>query len=139
MILGVGTDIVEVSRFQSWAQAPESRLLKIFSVSELAQCKTSHGEYQPEKLAARFAVKEAFFKALSAMLCNLSYTSHTFSLLFACQHITITMNEWQVPVLIVDWRAFEEKIHQVLPKLQVHVSLSHENLMAVGFVVITKI
>jgi len=139
MILGIGTDIVEVTRFDSWTQGPESRLLKIFSASELAQCKTSNGEYQAEKLAARFAVKEAFFKALSATLCNLSYTKHTFSLMFACQHVQINMNEWQVPVLIVDWRAFGEKIHQILPKLQVHVSLSHENLMAVGFVVITKI
>ena len=139
MILGIGTDITEVARFQSWADGPESRLLKIFSLSELAQCMGPHGAYLPEKLAARFAAKEAFYKALSATLTNLNLTSHTFSYMFTCQHISVMTTEWGVPVLEVDWAAFEEKIQAILPKLQVHLSLSHEATMAVGFVIITKI
>jgi len=138
MILGIGTDIVEVVRFQSWAHGPESRLLKIFSLSELAQCKAPDGQYLLEKLAARFAAKEAFYKALSATLTRLNLTAYTFSFMFACQHMSVMTTTWGVPMLEIDWAAFETKIKTVLPKLHVHVSLSHEKSLAIAFIIISK-
>jgi len=138
MIVGIGTDIVEVARFESWADAPESRLLKIFSLSELAVCLTSDGRYVPERLAVRFAAKEAFFKALSATLTRFKLTDHIFSFMFSCQNINITTSEWGVPVLVVNWDGFEEKIQAKIPPLQVHVSLSHEKSSAIAFVVISR-
>jgi phosphopantetheine--protein transferase-like protein len=89
-----------------------------------------------ECLASRFAAKEAFFKALSSALVNLKLTQTTFSFLFTCQNIEVLQDEWQVPKLKVTWEVFEEKIGASLPKLQAHLSLSHEKNYSVAFVIL---
>jgi phosphopantetheine--protein transferase-like protein len=158
MIFGLGTDIVDVSRFVSWADAPEARVLKIFSEQELIDClqdsnKTSQDlpsniqvavkisdappKYIPEKLAARFAAKEAFFKALSSALVKLNLTNQEFSLMFACRHVQVSKTTWGVPVLLVDWVAFEEKIGSKIPKFQVDLSISHEKNCALAVVIVS--
>ena len=64
MIKGIGIDIVETDRIrdaiQKWG---EKFLRKIFSDIEIAYCDKKKNNF--ECLAARFAVKEAFIKALS--------------------------------------------------------------------------
>ncbi|MCB9492759.1 MAG: holo-ACP synthase [Epsilonproteobacteria bacterium] len=137
MVVGIGTDIASVARFNTWQQKSRAQLNKIFSDQELATCTTSNGKLQPEKLAARFAGKEAFFKALSAACTTLQQTDTTFSLLFICKHATITQSPWGVPLLTVDWQAIENKLGP-LPPLDVTLSLSHEHEYALAFVVICK-
>lgn len=62
--IGVGIDVVEVSRFAR-AVAHRPRLLeRIFTPRELQTCRSSHNA--DERLAARFAAKEAAFKALGS-------------------------------------------------------------------------
>ena len=136
MILGIGTDIVLTERFNNWVTYAPQRLAKIFTPQELRDC-SSDGVLIPEKLAARFAAKEAFYKAFSVALVQLGLTGKTFSLLFACPHVTITAGTWQVPVLKIDWAVFEKKIGANLPALSVHVSISHEKTAAIAFVVIS--
>lgn len=136
MIYGIGTDIVLIDRFNQWASYSPERLAKIFALEELKDC-CINGVLIPEKLAARFAAKEAFYKALSAALVQLGLTGQTFSLLFTCPHVMITSGTWQVPVLQVNWAGLEEKIGATLPKLSVHLSLSHEKTAAIAFVVIS--
>ncbi len=136
MILGVGVDIVEVARFQSWTKASQQRLSRVFTEQELNDCQRNNNAYDAEKLAARFAAKEAFFKALSATLINLKKTQQTFSLLRLCSAVAVTTPVWGVPVLIVDWKALEKIIHQPLPILTVHLSLSHERSHAIAYVLI---
>ena len=59
-IRGVGIDIVEVSRFSlALARRGERFVKRVFSPEERATCGAS-----PHRLAARFAAKEAFYKAL---------------------------------------------------------------------------
>ena len=138
MILGIGSDIVQVDRFNSWTDFSHERLLKVFSESELKDCLFSSSldtkKYIPQKLASRFAAKEAFFKALSATLVSLGYTQHTFPLLFACKHISLVKTTWGVPTLKINWQAFEEKIQQNLPKISVNVSIADEHNHVVAFV-----
>ena len=98
----------------------------------------SKGEYDSSSLAARFAAKEAFFKALSATLVKLGYTKKEFSLLFLCRHVSVVKSTWDVPVLKIDWTAIEEKIENNLQKLKVELSISHEKDYAVAFVVICR-
>ena len=136
MILGIGVDLVEVARFRSWAHAPQQRLRRVFSAQELNDCRLADQTYDPTKLASRFAAKEAVFKALSATLINLKKTQQTFSLLTLCRLVDVTAPVWGVPVLIVDWKALEAIIHQPIPSLTVHLSLSHEQACAVAYVVI---
>ncbi|HRQ51885.1 MAG TPA: holo-ACP synthase [Agriterribacter sp.] len=62
MIAGIGTDIVETGRI---AKAIEKELgfrELVFSKNEIAYCESKTNKYQ--HYAARFAAKEAFFKAV---------------------------------------------------------------------------
>jgi len=133
MILGIGTDIVDVARFNRWKEFPENRLQKVFSQKELFDCKLS-----PEKLAVRFAAKEAFYKALSNSLITFGFTRVTFSFMFACRNISVEYTTWNVPILHINWKEFEDKIGKKLSKIKTHLSLSHERETAIAFVVLEK-
>jgi len=62
MIIGLGTDLIEIERIeQSISKNPEFQKL-VFSSSEIAYCESKKNKF--EHYAARFAAKEAFFKAL---------------------------------------------------------------------------
>lgn len=137
MILGIGTDIVAVSRFERWKEYPYSQLRKIFSEDELAQCRCGDS-YDIQKLAARFAAKEAFFKALSASLIKLGYTQNEFTLLFACNHVSVERGTWDVPVLRVDWDTFAAKIAKTLPPICCELSFSHERDFSIAFVILSR-
>jgi phosphopantetheine--protein transferase-like protein len=137
VILGIGTDIVQVDRFESWLDYPQERLLKIFSPFELQEClAANHSDIVCQKLASRFATKEAFYKALNASIITLGYSHSPFSLLFSCRHACVVKASNASPQLQVDWRAFENKIKLKLPQLSVHLSFSHEKKHALSFVVI---
>ena len=138
MILGVGTDIVNVSRFLAWQEYPEQKLARIFTAQELNDCySTTLQKYIPEKLAARFAAKEAFFKALSAMLISLRKTKKPFTFLTMCPQVHVEKDDWDVPMIMVKWDFFQELIQDSLPPVTVSVSFAHEQEYAVAFVVIS--
>jgi holo-[acyl-carrier protein] synthase len=62
MVLGTGIDIIEVQRVQTIAERNPRFLERIFTSREIDYCMKKRNKYQ--HLAARFAAKEAFFKAL---------------------------------------------------------------------------
>jgi holo-[acyl-carrier protein] synthase len=62
MITGVGIDIIEVARIRNSVEENPRFLQRIFTPQELTYCLGKKNKYQ--HLAARFASKEAFFKAL---------------------------------------------------------------------------
>jgi|WetSurMetagenome_2_1015567.scaffolds.fasta_scaffold1142893_1 phosphopantetheine--protein transferase-like protein len=136
MIRGIGIDSVKISRFDSWSQASEKRLFRVFSIEETRDCIVRGKGYDSSKLAARFAAKEAFFKALSATLVSLGKTQHTFSLLSVCALCQVAKPVWGVPTLAVDWHGIEALIKEPLPKLSVQLSVAHEGEYAMAFVVI---
>lgn len=138
MILGLGVDLVEINRTERWAKFQKPSLLKIFSQQELVDCTGKSESLILEKMASRFAAKEAFYKALSAALVKLGKTDQTFSLLFACQNVQIISANFDVPTLQVNWAAFEEKIKFTLPQIQADVSLSHEKGVAAAIVILSK-
>ena len=57
MIDGIGVDVVDIARFQESLQRTPDLALKLFTASERT--------HSPSSLAARFAAKEALYKALS--------------------------------------------------------------------------
>jgi holo-[acyl-carrier protein] synthase len=139
MIYGIGIDLVTINRFESWTEFPVQQLEKIFSPQELQECLDSNNQYILEKLAARFAAKEAFFKAFSATLVALKQNKLKFSLKALSPHISVVTGEWGVPMLVVDWQQAEKLGNAKLQSLQVHLSLSHEKTMAVAMVVIESV
>ncbi|MCJ7611121.1 MAG: holo-ACP synthase [Candidatus Aminicenantes bacterium] len=62
MITGIGIDVIEVARVKKAAEAHPRFLEKIFTAEEIRYSQAMHNKYL--HLAARFAAKEAFFKAL---------------------------------------------------------------------------
>ena len=65
MIIGLGIDIIEIVRVKNSVQKYGDHFLnKIYTETELKYC-LSKGENKYQHLAARFAAKEAVFKALS--------------------------------------------------------------------------
>ena len=61
MIAGVGIDMIEVKRVEDNINKGDFREM-IFSETEIAYCESKKNKF--EHYAARFAAKEAFFKAL---------------------------------------------------------------------------
>ena len=65
MVLGIGIDIIEIERVKSSVDRfGESFLKKIYTQTELDYSLSRKNKYQ--HLAARFAAKEAIYKALSS-------------------------------------------------------------------------
>lgn len=65
MILGVGIDLVDISRIEALvAKHPERFLARVFTPEEIEYCAKRHDA--ATCLAGRFAAKEAAFKALAA-------------------------------------------------------------------------
>ena len=62
MVKGIGIDIIEVERVKKIAERKPGFLQRIFTPQEISYCLKKRNKYQ--HLAARFAAKEAFFKAL---------------------------------------------------------------------------
>lgn len=113
-VRGIGVDILEISRikkaYERWGVA---FLEKVFLREEIDYCLTKVNPYP--SLAARFAAKEAAFKALSQ----------------AGIHITL----WHG---IAVARAEDGRPRLVVPKatgLRLHLSLTHSKEFAVAMVV----
>jgi holo-[acyl-carrier protein] synthase len=62
MIAGLGIDMIEVERIASRIAKEQGFRELVFSAAEIAYCQSKAHPY--EHYAARFAAKEAFFKAL---------------------------------------------------------------------------
>ena len=123
MILGIGTDIVEVSRIEAlWARYGEHFAARVLSKHELAEYQSSHNI--PRLLAKRFAAKEAFAKATgSGMRHPVSF-----------QRIGITHDGFGKPVL-----QFDDTLRTWLAQIGVsghHLSISDERDIVVAFVVL---
>ena len=73
MIYGLGTDIVEVKRVKEQLDKISGLKEKLYTPLEIEYCETKR--HNEQHFAARFAAKEAFFKALGTGWRNgLAYT-----------------------------------------------------------------
>jgi holo-[acyl-carrier protein] synthase len=125
MIIGIGTDIVSISRFERCTSLKRETLLKVFAPGELDYAYETPAK-TAERLAVRFAAKEAFYKAASSLL----------SVPFArcAPYITVRHEENKAPQLVIDW----PKLGLSSPKHKLHLSLSHSETNAIAFAVIEE-
>lgn len=129
MVLGIGIDSVQVKRFNDWATIPLAQLKKVFSEEEINYC-LKVPRMSAQRFAVRFAVREAFFKALSAT----NQSSQPF--LKVCKAVQLVHAENHVPLLKVDWSKLDIEKKESDKSFVVHCTLTHTSDTATAFVII---
>ena len=121
MIAGFGIDAVDISRIRRWMENT-GLLARFFHPQELEETK-SRGLTAAYSLAARFAAKEAYGKALGTGLTGITL-----------KNILVTNNPNGKPELILlgDAAIPFERIGGV----RIHLSLTHESNMAIAAVIL---
>lgn len=124
MIFGIGTDIIEVSRMERHLSNNNGLKAKLFTEKEQAYSDGKATVFQ--HYAARFAAKEAFFKALG--------TGYRYGMAF--HEIEVVNDDLGKPVIHL-----HGKVKEFIEKEDVqhiHLSISHVKEMASAFVVLEK-
>ncbi len=125
MIYGVGIDLIEVERVSEKIGKKAGFRELVFSQTEIDYCEARTNKY--EHYAARFAAKEAFFKAIGTGWRNGT----------AFNEIEITNEENGKPNI-----SFLGKTGEAIATLKlgkISVSLSHLKTMASAVVIIEKL
>ena len=124
MIKGIGVDVVDITRIDEiMGKYGHHFLDKVFTHNEIAYC---GGMAKPAvHSAGRWAVKEAFYKALPRECQQLSFF----------KSIEIASGESRRPTIAV----LDEALRASLNKqgiMSMHLSISHEKTVCVAFVVL---
>ncbi len=121
-IHGIGVDIVRISRIREAVQRWGDRFLeRVFTEQERKYCFKKVNPYP--SLAARFAAKEAFIKAVSTPV------------VISLREIETVNDSSGAPVLRLHGKA-ESILGKISANKEVHLSMSHDGDYAVAFVVI---
>jgi holo-[acyl-carrier protein] synthase len=124
MILGIGTDLVEVDRIARMVNEVDGFKEKVFSPTEIAYCESGKNKF--ERYAARFAAKEAFAKALGTGIFGYIPMSA----------VEIIHGANQKPMLQIV-HPYDEKFHQE-HAVMIHLSMSHTADLATAMVILEK-
>lgn len=121
MILGLGIDIVKVSRLEKWLN--DKKLLERFFNKEELEYVLSKGDGAAPSLAVRFAAKEAFGKALGTGLAGIEL-----------KDIAVVNDKTGRPFL----KLFGTALQALKEKggADIHLSLTHEKTTAAAVVII---
>ncbi|MEO5682592.1 MAG: holo-ACP synthase [Chitinophagaceae bacterium] len=122
MVKGVGIDITEVSRIAEKISKEQGFRELVFSAAEISYCEPKAHKYQ--HYAARFAAKEAFFKAAGTGWANGT----------AFNEIAISNDEAGKPVMQLT--GLTKAWAQQKGFGSISVSLSHTATMATAVVII---
>lgn len=122
MILGIGTDLIEIERIeQSLDRFGERFMHRIFTEGEIAYCQQK--KHCAESFAARFAAKEAAAKALGTGIARG----------IGWQEIEVRRSPGERPTLHLTGRAAERA--QAMKVQHLHLSLTHSRDIAMAVVV----
>lgn len=126
MNVRIGTDLVDIERFRALVQK-DAFVRKVFTDTEIAQCQN---KAHPEaSFAARFAAKEAFFKALGTGLYAQGMGPHD---------VWVECAKNGRPQLRVSGKA-KQQLDALAGSWTMDVSLAHDGEMASASVVILLI
>ena len=129
-IFGVGTDLVNVEFWRGIIDDPTTSVIEgTFAQSEIDDIFS--GPVPPEqRFATRFAVKEAFLKALGGGRSDQEPLRKHLNL----KEIVLKKDAWGRPTLALHGDA--QRVIEVLNISACHVSLSHENDYAIATVIL---
>jgi holo-[acyl-carrier protein] synthase len=122
MIIGIGMDLVEVQRLDRLLERyPERALRRLFTEREIAYCSKKESS---ESYAARFAAKEALFKALGT-----GWGEGT-----AFHEVEVLLDDFGAPSLQLHGET--ARIAATRGVGRSHVSLTHTSQLAAAYVVL---
>ena len=124
MLAGLGTDLTEVERIAEKINKRSGFREMVFSKTEIAYCESKTNKF--EHYAARFAAKEAFFKALGTGWLEGTHFNE----------VEITNDESGKPALVLLGET--KKTLSALGISKILVSLSHLKTIASAVVIIEK-
>ncbi len=141
MILGVGTDVVDIESFAGQLEEPGSRFSDVFTRREHRAARaraTAHTlpGIVPDAaahLAARWAAKESFIKAWSAALYGEPPVIADTDVVWS--EIEVLQDGWGRPSLALHG-AVAHAVAESVGAVRCHVSLSHDGPVASAFVVL---
>ena len=115
-----GVDITDISRISDLIERLGDRFLKrVFTDAEIRYCNSKAAP--PQSYAARFAAKEAVFKAVGTGLVKG----------FSWHDIEVVNDEAGKPII-----QLYHKTARLLAGKRLHLSLSHTNKLAIAMVVV---
>ncbi|NOR16367.1 holo-[acyl-carrier-protein] synthase [candidate division WOR-3 bacterium] len=123
-IIGIGIDIIEVSRIKNAVTTKKNFLNRIYSNKEIKL--SDRGKFRFEELAGRFAVKEAILKAIK--------TGWRRGVKF---NEIIVLNE-PSGAPYVNLIGKTQKFAESLGVKNILVSISHTKELAIGMAIVTK-
>lgn len=123
MIVGIGIDIIEISRIEKAVKRTDRFLYRNFSKREIDYFKAK--SYKAESIAGSFAAKEALSKAIGTGFRG-----------FSLNDIEILRDELGKPYI-----EFSEKVGKVLKErglsdIKIHLSISHNKENSIANVII---
>jgi len=125
MVVGLGTDLMEISRIEeSIARFGERFLARVFTPDEIAFCRKKKNA--AESFAARFAAKEAAAKALGTGI----------SRGVSWQEIEVVRRPGERPEIVFHGRAAERA--RALGVANATISLTHSREIAMAVVVLEQ-
>jgi holo-[acyl-carrier protein] synthase len=122
MLMGLGCDLTEVADFERELQRDPDFIHECFTPGEIAYCQGKR--YSVRHFAARFAAKEAFYKALG--------TGRRDGMLWT--DVAVGHGEFGRPHL--DLNGITQATAKQLGVRSIHVSLSHTKLFATATVIL---
>lgn len=124
MILGVGTDIVEINRIKEAIEKNSLFLQKVYTHNEIEYLKSRN--LRPEYAAGRFAAKEAVSKALGTGFMQ-----------FSIRDIEIDRNVKGKPIVILKGKA--KQIASKFGNYRIHLTISHSKENAIAYAILEVI
>ncbi|MGL4740611.1 MAG: holo-ACP synthase [Sarcina sp.] len=123
MILGIGTDIIEIQRVAKAVERNSNFLERNFSKQEIAYFKTRNLKY--ETIAGNFAAKEAISKAIGTGFRG-----------FGLKDINILRDDLGKPFVLVS-KTVEDIIKEKSSYLyKIHISISHNKENAIAYAIL---
>ena len=122
MIIGIGTDIIEIDRIKAAIERTPSFLSKVFTEKERELFKAKG--MRVETIAGNFAAKEALSKALGTGFRG-----------YSLQDFEILRDQLGKPIVNISKKAREKIGGRVL---NINVSISHNKSNAIAFAIVEE-
>lgn len=128
-MIALGIDSVEIERFKPWTSYSHKKLRTIFAEQELAYC-FANTHKTAERLAVRFAAREAFFKAVHQLLPALNIPLRTIA-----RAVNVVRASNGVPSLSINWNALKLYVDiQDSTHIETQLALTHTKTVATAVV-----